>query len=107
MRFIHVAGLACLACLLSDAGWGQFAPPRTWPELKEAVQERVDRTAYPLTGMKPADVREILAQIGSLDRDEWAAAWTRMGDRYAAHAGEREKSDRGAAAEEYLMAYRY
>jgi len=108
MKFIRVASIACFASLLTvAAAWAQIAPPRTWPELKEAVLERVDRNAYPLTGMRPADVREILAQIGSLDRDEWAAAWTKMGDRYNARAGELERSDRAAAAEAYVMAYRY
>src|SRR5262245_27725182 len=107
MKFIRVVSIASLACLLTAAAWAQIAPPRSWPELKEAVLERVDRNAYPLTGMRPADVREILGQIGSLDRDEWAAAWSRMGDRYNARAGEFERSDRAAAAENYLMAYRY
>jgi hypothetical protein len=35
----------------------QLAPARTWPELKEAVQQRADRNAYPMTGMKADDVR--------------------------------------------------
>jgi hypothetical protein len=47
-----------------------LAPPRTWSELKEAVQQRADRNAYPMTGMKPDDVREILSGIDSLDRDD-------------------------------------
>jgi len=85
----------------------QLAPQRTWPELKQAVQERADRNAYPMTGMKPDDVREILAGIDSLDRDQWAAAWSRMGERYRARGAEREKTDRHAATEDYLMAFRY
>jgi esterase FrsA len=91
----------------ASAALAQLAPPRTWPELKQAVQERANRNAYPMTGMKPADVREILSHINSLDRDEWAAAWTGMGSRYAAKAAEVEATDKTAAREAYLMAFRY
>jgi len=93
--------------ILAGAAVAQLAPPRTWPELKQAVQERADRNAYPMTGMKAADVREILSHINSLDRDEWAAGWTGMGSRYAAKAAEAETTDKGAAREGYLMAFRY
>ena len=93
--------------LMTTATLAQLAPPRTWPELKEAVQQRADRNAYPMTGMKPDDVREILSNIGSLDREAWAAAWTKMGARYAAQAAELAGKDPKAAREAYLMAYRY
>src|SRR4051812_37315285 len=80
----------------------QMSPQRTWPELREAVQQRVDRNAYPLTGMKADDVREILTGINSLDRDEWAAAWTRMGTRYAEKAAQLAATDREASHEAYM-----
>ena len=67
MKLSSFALLAVLAmCSTASA---QLAPQRTWPELKEAVQERANRNAYPMTGMKADDVREILSQINSLDRD--------------------------------------
>ena len=105
MRFISLALLVLFA--ISDTAAAQLAPQRTWPELKEAVQERANRNAYPMTGMKSDDVRDILAQVNSLDRDEWAAAWSRMGERYQARAAEQEKTDRKAASESYLVAFRY
>ncbi len=71
------------------------------------MQERANRNAYPMTGMKSDDVRDILAQVNSLDRDEWAAAWSRMGERYRTRAAEQEKTDREAASESYLVAFRY
>src|SRR5919108_247080 len=46
-----------------------IAPPRTWEELRDEVQARTDRQVYPMTGMRSEDVRSILSQIGSLDRD--------------------------------------
>jgi hypothetical protein len=104
VRFIS---LALLLFAISDTAAAQLAPQRTWPELKEAVQERANRNAYPMTGMKSEDVREILSQINSLDRDEWAAAWSRMGERYQTRAAEQERTDPKAASESFLVAFRY
>jgi hypothetical protein len=75
MRCAATSALWLLVGLLaSGAATAQIAPPRTWPELKEAVLDRVNRQAYPLTGMAAADVKEILDRIGSLDRNEWPRA---------------------------------
>src|ERR1700749_4133866 len=104
---VRMAAALSLASLLVGSAYAQIAPPRTWPELKDAVQQRVDRNAYPLIGMKPDDVREILSAINSLDRDEWAAAWSKMGTRYADQAAQLAATDRKAAHEAYLMAFRY
>jgi hypothetical protein len=80
---VKLTSLALVALLsVCSTALAQLAPQRTWPELKEAVQERANRNDYPMTGMKPDDVREILATIHSLDRDEWSAAWSHMGERY-------------------------
>ena len=98
---------AAIAIASTTSALAQLAPARTWPELKEAVQQRADRNAYPMTGMKADDVREILGNINSLDRDEWAAAWSRMGARYAERAAALVATDRKAAHEAYIMAFRY
>lgn len=55
---------------------------RTLAELKAETQARADRNAHPLGGLLPDEVREALARITSLDRDEWAASWSTIGDRY-------------------------
>ena len=70
---------------------------RTWPELKAETQARADRNAYPVTGLKPDDVREALSHIDSLDRDQWATAFMAIGDRYRARA-EAELARHPAAA---------
>jgi pimeloyl-ACP methyl ester carboxylesterase len=57
---------------------------RTLEELKAEAQARADRNAYPLIGLKPDEVREALGRLTSLDRDEWAASWSQLGDRYMA-----------------------
>lgn len=85
----------------------QIAPPRTLDELKAETQARADRNAYPLIGLKPADVREALANISSLDRDEWAAAWSAVAARYEAQAKAAEAAGRiEEAQQDHLQAWR-
>jgi esterase FrsA len=80
---------------------------RTLPELKAETQARADRDAYPETGLKPDDVREALSHINSLDRDEWAAAWMAIGDRYEARAEGELAKNPTAARGDYYMAWNY
>ncbi len=79
---------------------------RTLEELKVEVQARADRNGYPLIGIKPEDAREALGKLTSLDRDEWAAAWSAIGDRYAAQAESFAATDRKRADAAYLQAWR-
>ena len=85
----------------------QIAPGRTWPELKQAVQERVNAQRYPMTGFDAKEVTEILDRIQSLDRNEWALSWIQNGDRQANAAGAMAQSQPHKAAEAYLSAWRY
>ena len=78
--------LLALVLTLSSAVMAQIAPPRTWPELKQAVQERTDAQRYPMTGFDSREVAEILGRIQSLDRDEWANSWVINGDRHLKQA---------------------
>ena len=73
------AGVAAAAAVTSEAQSG-----RTLEELKAEAQARADRNAYPLIGLKPDEVREALSRLTSLDRDEWAASWSQIGERYMA-----------------------
>jgi esterase FrsA len=85
-----------------------IAPARTIAELKAETQARADRGAYPLTGLKPDDVREALSRITSLDRDQWAQSWSVVGDRYMEKAkGADAAGDRSSASANYLQAWRY
>jgi pimeloyl-ACP methyl ester carboxylesterase len=60
----------------------QAASERTIEEIKVETQARADRGAYPLIGLDPEDVRQALSNINTRDRDEWAAAWSAVADRY-------------------------
>jgi esterase FrsA len=59
-----------------------FPVMRTLDEVKAECIARVDRNAYPLAGLVPAEAREALDRLTSLDRDAWAASWSAVGDRY-------------------------
>ena len=85
----------------------QIAPARTWTELREAVQDRVNRNAYPLTGYNKDEVRDVLSRISSLDRDEWARSWIIQGDIHAAQARADQQKDPAKARAAYLNAFRY
>jgi len=80
---------------------------RTWDELKAETQARAERGAYPVFGINPDDAREALVMIGSLDPEEWGAAWMTIGDRYFERAQTAERADDGKAAQlNYLAAWR-
>ncbi len=80
----------------------EFWQTRTWDELKAETQSRADRGAYPVFGISSADARDALAQIDSLDPDQWGAAWMAIGDRHMELAGAAGEG----ALEHYLKAWR-
>ena len=86
----------------------QMAPTRTWEELKQETQRRVDKNLGPVGGLKSDDAREALSNIHSLDRDEWAAAWSAIGERYDKRAKSEEAAkNNDAARDDYFWAFRY
>jgi esterase FrsA len=94
--------------LTASAGVAQIAPSRTWEELKAETQRRVDKNLTPVTGAKSEDAREALANIHSLDRDEWASAWSTIAQRYEKRAQEEETAaNTSAARDDYFWAFRY
>jgi esterase FrsA len=100
MRLSHkscaLAVLALASLLILTAQFLDFranaqsapSPEQVLAELKSTVQAQADHQAYPITGIDREDVRDVLANLRSMDRDEWAAAWTVMGDKHAASARE-------------------
>jgi hypothetical protein len=86
----------------------QMAPTRTWEELRQETQRRVDKNLGPVGGLKSEDAREALANIHSLDRDEWAAAWSAIGERYEKRAKSEEAAkNNDAARDDYFWAFKY
>jgi pimeloyl-ACP methyl ester carboxylesterase len=85
-----------------------MAPTRTWEELKAETQRRVDKNLGPVGGLKSEEAREALSNIHSLDRDEWAAAWSAIAERYDKRAkAEEAAKNNDAAREDYMWAFKY
>ncbi len=106
LRAIRLCTAVALAAL-SGPALAQLAPPRTLDELKQEIQARADRRAYPVSQLAPAEVREALANLQSQDRDHWAAVWGAIGDRHLARAKSLEPTDKAAAAKAYEHAMEY
>ncbi len=83
-----------------------FPITRTLEELKAEAQARADRNGYPLAGLVPSEVREALSNVHSLDRDEWAAAWSAIGDRYV-EIGKSLPQGAADARTAFMQAWRY
>jgi len=109
-RWLAAPFLSILAAIsiTSVSSFAQLAPPRTLEELKAETQKRVDGNLTPAGGLKSEDAREALANIHSLDRDEWAAAWSAIAERYQKRAKAEEASNNPKDAQsDYMMAWRY
>jgi len=105
---LRKAAMGVIVLFVTSTGAiAQSGGPRNLEELKAETQKRVDRNVAPAGGLKSEDAREALAKIHSLDRDEWAAAWSVIADRYASRAGSEESSDKTKAQQDYLLAWRY
>jgi cephalosporin-C deacetylase-like acetyl esterase len=79
---------------------------RTPDEIKTEAIKRAENAMYPLIGLDPADLREAFASIKTTDKDEWAAAFIAVADRYMAEAASLEKSDPAKANADYIRAWR-
>jgi esterase FrsA len=104
----QTATLLILLPLAAVSAAAQMAPTRTWEELKQETQRRVDKNLGPVGGVKSEEAREALSNIHSLDRDEWAAAWSAIGERYDKRAQTEEAAkNNDAARDDYFWAFRY
>lgn len=109
-----LSGLSALVWVGSFIGltlMAQEPPPpakgeRTLDEVKVEALTRAENGMYPLIGLDPADVREAFASIQHMDNDEWAAAFSKVADRYNAQAKAAEPSDPAKARELYIRAWR-
>src|SRR5258708_23502392 len=102
-----IALLAVIVALGAVPAAAQQLPPQTLEELKAEAQARADRNGYPLIGLKPEEVREALARLRSLDRDEWAASWSLIGERYREKAQAELASAPDEADKDFVQAWRY
>jgi esterase FrsA len=104
-RLVLLAFLvACGACSIA------FSAERTLDEIKTEAIHRSENGMYPLIGLDPADVKEAFASIHTSDKDEWAAGFMGVADRYMAEAktleASKDKSDLAKANADYIRAWR-
>jgi hypothetical protein len=97
-----------LFALISASASSQTEPrrERTIDEIRVEAIHRAEVGQYPLIGLDPADVKEALENVHTSDKDEWAAGFMRVADRYFNEAKSLEKSDAAKANADYIRAWR-
>jgi esterase FrsA len=95
-----------LASTMFAAGQAPERRERTIDEVKTEAVHRAEVGQYPLIGLDPADVKEAFESIHTADKDEWAAGFMRVADRYFNEAKSLEKTDPAKANADYIRAWR-
>jgi len=95
-----------LAGAVVDCSSAQGRPERTLDEIKVEAIKRAENGMYPLIGLDPVDVREAFKSINTSDKDEWAAAFMGVADRYMKEGKTLEASDPAQANADYIRAWR-
>jgi len=94
------------AALVPSVVFAQQRPERTIDEIKPEAIHRAEVGQYPLIGLDPGDVKEAFDRIHTKDKDEWAAAFMAVADRYFNDATSLEKTDSAKANADYIRAWR-
>lgn len=79
---------------------------RDLEQLKLEVQHRADRSMPPLGGIAADDARTALTRVTSLDRDQWATAFSEVAEGYWKRAESLGAGDRAGATKAYWQAWR-
>jgi len=98
--------LLLISALVVSAALAEERAERTIEEIKAEAIHRAEVGQYPLIGLDPGDVKEACDHIHTKDKDEWAAAFMGVGDRYFNEAKLLEKSDPTKANADYIRAWR-
>ncbi|MFZ0686882.1 MAG: alpha/beta hydrolase [Terriglobales bacterium] len=91
---------------LSIPCFAQQRSERTIDEIKTEAIHRAEVGQYPLIGLDPGDVREAFNSIHTPDKDEWAAGFMGVANRYMNEAMTLEKTDPAKANADYIRAWR-
>lgn len=95
-----------LLLLLSVPCFSQQKSERTIDEIRTEAIRRAEVGQYPLIGLDPSDVKEAFNSVHTRDKDEWAAAFMGVADRYMNEAKSLEKTDQAKANADYIRAWR-
>ncbi|MGC2463838.1 MAG: alpha/beta hydrolase [Candidatus Acidiferrum sp.] len=105
-RIAALLFMSVLVLLVASAVFAQAQKERTLDEIKIEAMKRAENGMYPLIGLDPADVKEAFASIKTSDKDEWAAAFSAVADRYMTQAKAAETTDPAKASALYVKAWR-
>ena len=105
-RIAALLFMSVLVLLAAGAVFAQAQKERTLDEIKTEAMKRAENGMYPLIGLDPADVKEAFASIKTSDKDEWAAAFIAVADRYMTQAKAAETTDPAKASALYVKAWR-
>ncbi len=103
---ISSAIILALIVMSNLSTFAQLRPERTIEEIKTEAIHRAEVGQYPLIGLNPDDVREAFKSIHTRDKDEWAAAFMGVADRYMNEAKSLEKTNPEKANADYIRAWR-
>jgi len=104
--FLLLFAFLPLASFAQEASNPTERRERTIEEIKTEAVRRAEVGQYPLIGLDPADIREAVQSIHTKDKDEWAAAFMGVADRYMKEAQAIEKADPAKANAAYIRAWR-
>jgi esterase FrsA len=106
-RYVFLPLSLALATIAPGIAFAQQQrPERTIEEIKAEALTRAENGMYPVIGLDPADLREAFTSIKTRDKDEWAAAFIAVGDRYMAEGKALEAGDPQKANADYIRAWR-
>jgi glutathione S-transferase len=100
------ATLLALIAPIANSAFAQERRERSLDEIKTEAIHRAENGMYPLIGLDPVDLRDAFASIRTRDKDEWAAAFMAVADRYMEQGKFLEKSDPAKADAAYIRAWR-
>jgi len=103
--FLGVA-LAIVVIVVPASSRAQERRERTIDEIKTEAVHRAEVGQYPLIGLDPVDVKAAFENIHTADKDEWAAGFMKVADRYFNEATSLEKTDPTKANADYIRAWR-
>ena len=104
-RLISKASLIVLALCAASVAWPQSWGPRSLEELKEETLHRARNAAGPIGDVNMADAERAMANLHTLERDDWAKVWSDIGEEYMTKAAAARSEQE--ARENYLAAWRY
>ncbi len=110
-RFVGIhhfalARLLFVLIMVTGTAFAQERRERTLEEIKAEALTRAQNGMYPVIGIDPSDLREAFASIKTTDKDEWAAAFIAVADRYMADGKGLEATDPAKANADYVRAWR-